>query len=67
MLGDANATRAVGNANGSNPIAVIVPCHRIIGTSGKLVGYAGGIKKKEWLLEHERNILHGKQTKLFDM
>ena len=65
-LGDIKATRAVGNANGSNPIAVIVPCHRIIGTSGKLVGYAGGIKKKEWLLDHERNILHGKQTKLFD-
>lgn len=67
LLGDANATRAVGNANGSNPISVIIPCHRVIGANGKLVGYGGGIKKKEWLLEHERNILHGKQTNLFDI
>lgn len=67
LIGNVKAIRAVGTANGSNPIAVIIPCHRIIGTSGKLVGYAGGIKKKEWLLEHERTILHGKQTKLFDM
>lgn len=65
LLGDPNATRAVGNANGNNPVAIIVPCHRIIGSSGKLVGYAGGLSRKEWLLTHEKNILHGKQTTLF--
>jgi methylated-DNA-[protein]-cysteine S-methyltransferase len=65
MIGDAKATRAVGNANGSNPISIIVPCHRVIGVNGKLVGYGGGIKRKEWLLDHERNTLHGKQTTLF--
>jgi methylated-DNA-[protein]-cysteine S-methyltransferase len=65
MIGDVKATRAVGNANGCNPIAVIIPCHRVIGASGKLVGYGGGIKRKEWLLNHERNTLHGKQTTLF--
>lgn len=65
LIGDVKATRAVGNANGSNPISVIIPCHRVIGVSGKLVGYGGGIKRKEWLLNHERNTLHGKQTTLF--
>ena len=66
LIGDVKATRAVGNANGSNPISIIVPCHRVIGASGKLVGYGGGLKRKEWLLTHERNTLHGKQTTLFD-
>ncbi|MCW3085649.1 MAG: ogt [Bacteroidetes bacterium] len=65
MLGDANATRAVGNANGSNPISVIVPCHRVIGVNGKLVGYGAGVWRKEWLLNHERGIVFGKQTALF--
>ena len=65
LIGDVKATRAVGNANGCNPIAVIIPCHRVIGASGKLVGYGGGIKRKEWLLNHERDTLHGKQTTLF--
>ena len=65
LIGDVKATRAVGNANGSNPISVIIPCHRVIGVNGKLVGYGGGIKRKEWLLNHERNTLHGKQTTLF--
>lgn len=46
-------TRAVGLANGKNPIAIIVPCHRVIGASGKLTGYAGGLWRKQWLLEHE--------------
>ena len=64
-IGDPNATRAVGSANGNNPLAIIVPCHRVIGASGKLVGYSAGLNKKEWLLTHERNILHGKQTTLF--
>lgn len=64
-LGDKNATRAVGNSNGKNPIAIIVPCHRVIGSSGKLTGYAGGIWRKEWLLNHEKSIIFGKQTELF--
>ena len=52
-LGDAGASRAVGAANGANPVGIIVPCHRVIGSSGKLVGYGGGIDRKEWLLNHE--------------
>ncbi len=47
------AIRAVGAANGKNPISIIVPCHRIIGANGKLTGYAGGLERKEWLLKHE--------------
>lgn len=65
QIGDANATRAVGNANGSNPISIIIPCHRIIGNNGKLVGYGGGLWRKEWLLNHENSMIFGKQTKLF--
>ncbi len=64
-LGDENATRAVGNANGKNPIAIICPCHRVIGSSGKLTGYAGGLWRKEWLLNHEKSVIFGKQTELF--
>ena len=45
--------RAVGLANGKNPISIIVPCHRVIGRNGKLTGYAGGLSRKTWLLEHE--------------
>ena len=51
--GSAKNTRAVGLANGKNPIPIIIPCHRIIGSNGKLTGYAGGIDKKRWLLQHE--------------
>ncbi len=47
--------RAVGHANGENKIAIIVPCHRVIGKSGKLMGYAGGLWRKQWLIEHEQN------------
>lgn len=47
------AVRAVGLANGANPIVIAVPCHRVIGANGKLTGYAGGVEKKKWLLEHE--------------
>jgi methylated-DNA-[protein]-cysteine S-methyltransferase len=47
------AVRALGHANGSNPISVVVPCHRVIGTDGSLTGYGGGLKRKQWLLEHE--------------
>ena len=51
--GSKNNTRAVGLANGKNPIPIIIPCHRIIGTNGKLTGYAGGLERKKWLLQHE--------------
>ena len=49
-----NASRAVGLANGSNPIAIVVPCHRVIGADGTLTGYGGGLDTKTWLLEHEQ-------------
>lgn len=52
-MGDVKAIRAVAAANGQNPIAIIIPCHRIIGSDGSLTGYAGGVQKKEWLLQHE--------------
>jgi methylated-DNA-[protein]-cysteine S-methyltransferase len=53
------ASRAVGSANGRNPISIIVPCHRVVGKSGKLTGYAGGMEKKRWLLELERGAVEG--------
>jgi len=53
MLGNPGAARAVGLANGSNPIGIVVPCHRVIGANGALTGYAGGVERKRWLLEHE--------------
>ncbi len=52
-LGDPKAIRAVGRANGRNPLPIVVPCHRVIGSGGDLVGYAGGLWRKEWLLTHE--------------
>jgi methylated-DNA-[protein]-cysteine S-methyltransferase len=52
-IGNKKAVRAVGNANGSNNISIIIPCHRVIGNSGKLVGYGGGLDRKQWLLDHE--------------
>jgi len=52
-VGDAGASRATGGANSRNPVSIIVPCHRVIGQDGKLVGYRGGLKRKKWLLEHE--------------
>ncbi|RZJ76493.1 MAG: methylated-DNA--[protein]-cysteine S-methyltransferase [Flavobacterium sp.] len=52
-LGDAKAIRAVASANGKNPLWIVVPCHRVVGTSGSLTGYAGGLWRKKWLLEHE--------------
>ena len=55
MIGNANACRAVGAANGRNPISILVPCHRIIGSTGKLTGYAGGLARKQWLLDHENS------------
>jgi len=53
-IGSPRAVRATGLANGQNPVAVIVPCHRVIGANGDLTGYAGGIERKRWLLRHER-------------
>ena len=58
-LGDRNATRAVGLANGRNPISVVVPCHRVIGADGSLTGYGGGIARKKWLLTHEGVAIQG--------
>ena len=55
-VGQPTASRAVGNANGRNPIGILVPCHRVIGASGKLTGYAGGLDKKQWLLAWERRL-----------
>lgn len=57
QLGNPKAIRAVGGANGKNPIAIIIPCHRVIGTNGKLVGYGGGLWRKEWLLKHELTVM----------
>lgn len=53
LLGDVKAIRAVASANGKNPLWIIVPCHRVIGSDGSLTGYAGGLWRKKWLLEHE--------------
>ena len=61
-LGDVKAIRAVGTANGRNPLAIIIPCQRIVGSNGSLTGYAGGIWRKKWLLEHEGGY---KQQSLF--
>ena len=52
-IGEPKAVRAVGLANGANPVAVIVPCHRVIGSDGSLTGYGGGLERKKWLLAHE--------------
>ncbi len=57
MIGAPTASRAVGAANGRNPIAIVVPCHRVIGANGKLTGYAGGLDMKERLLAHERRFV----------
>jgi methylated-DNA-[protein]-cysteine S-methyltransferase len=56
-IGSPTATRAVGAANGRNPIAIIVPCHRVIGKDGTLTGYGGGLARKQWLLRHEAGVL----------
>lgn len=62
QLGDVKAIRAVANANAKNPLWIIVPCHRVIGTNGSLTGYAGGLHRKQWLLNHENPF---KQLSLF--
>lgn len=58
------AIRAIAAANGKNNIAIVVPCHRVIGSGGKLVGYAGGLWRKQWLLQHEREVSQKGQTEL---
>lgn len=62
QLGDVKAIRAVANANGKNPLWIVIPCHRVIGSNGSLTGYAGGLHRKQWLLEHENPY---KQQSLF--
>ena len=57
-IGRAGASRAVGLANGSNPVGLVVPCHRVIGANGALTGYGGGIDRKRWLLDHEQALTH---------
>ena len=54
QLGDPNKARAVGAANGKNPLSIVVPCHRVIGSGGELTGFAAGLEVKSWLLDHER-------------
>lgn len=58
-MGNEGAVRAVGAANGNNPIAIVIPCHRVIGANGQLTGYAGGLWRKEWLLRHENALAQG--------
>jgi len=65
QLGNSKATRAVGTANGKNNIAIIVPCHRVIGSNGQLAGYVGGLWRKQWLLQHEAKHCNG-VVPLFD-
>lgn len=61
-IGNVKAIRAVGTANGNNSISIIVPCHRVIGRNGELVGYGGDLWRKKWLLEHENKVVNGVQT-----
>jgi len=66
QIGDVKAIRAIAAANGKNNLAIVVPCHRVIGSDSKLVGYAGGLWRKKWLLEHETKIHSGiEQSLLF--
>ncbi len=63
-LGNEKAIRAVGGANGKNPISIIIPCHRVIGSDGSLTGYGGGLWRKEWLLRHEGSLNSGQLSLL---
>ncbi len=66
-LGDPKVIRAAASANGKNPISIIIPCHRVIGSDGSLVGYGGGLHRKKWLLKHENHpIYRYKQLGIFD-
>jgi methylated-DNA-[protein]-cysteine S-methyltransferase len=64
QIGRPKAVRAVGLANGSNPVGIVVPCHRVVGSDGSLTGYGGGIRRKEWLLRHEQmnTLVHGHRS-----
>ncbi len=64
-IGRPKAVRAVGLANGANPVAIVVPCHRVIGSDGALTGYGGGLPRKQWLLTHEGAAFSGGQASLF--
>jgi methylated-DNA-[protein]-cysteine S-methyltransferase len=61
-LGNAGASRAVGTANGANPVSLVVPCHRVIGANGTLTGYGGGLPRKQWLLNHESQFTSNART-----
>jgi O-6-methylguanine DNA methyltransferase len=61
-IGRPAASRAVGAANGANPIGIVVPCHRVIGANGTLTGYGGGIPRKKWLLDHEERFTHAQRS-----
>lgn len=61
-MGDSRKARAVGAANGRNPLSIVVPCHRVVGTDGSLTGFAGGIDAKSWLLNHERSVAASQGT-----
>ncbi len=63
--GNLNMIRAVGKANSKNPVAIIIPCHRVVGITGNLIGYAGGIENKKWLLDHEKASSPTGQLRLF--
>src|SRR5262249_27166893 len=65
-IGKPAASRAVGHANGRNPVSIIVPCHRVIGANGKLTGYGGGLDRKDWLLAWERGVASPQRGTLFD-
>ncbi len=62
QLGDIKIIRSAGTANGKNPIPIVIPCHRVIGVNGKMIGYSGGITNKKWLLQHEKNTIGIGQT-----
>lgn len=61
-IGRPKAVRAIGGANGRNPVAIVLPCHRIVGADGSLTGFGGGIAVKKWLLDHEQSMLHSATT-----
>ena len=65
QLNNPGAIRAVGSANNKNKLAIVLPCHRVIGSNGQLVGYAGGLWRKQWLLHHERTVTGTQQLTLF--
>ena len=66
LLGKPSASRAVGLANGKNPLSIIVPCHRVIGANGLLTGYAGGLELKQWLLDHEASFRNVRAPRFFE-